>query len=234
MSSDAPPGAGSACSVRQAAALSDTWIEPSAAGRIQCSTTRSNWHSAPRSTYTHSSPAPALIHALVKSYGPPMLNLRSLSKNEMSPTCHVRSLSAWKSSRYIRLCDGAPKATEKRDGPNPSAGLGGFGARPRSLHVCPSSEPETMHVQLFPGPKLACTRASIWTRSTSGAASPPSSSNRTQAPGPFTTTCVTGLLSNIHWRSFFFSAPCWLVETASQRGSFVSTMPSVTNCAVRL
>jgi len=109
-----------------------------------------------------------------------------------------------------------------------------FGARPNSLHVCPSSEPETMHVQLFPGPKFDSCRASISTRSTSGAASPPSSSNRTQAPVPFTTTCVTGLLSNIHWRSFFFSAPCWLVETASQRGSFVSVMPSVTSCAVRL
>ena len=86
-----------------------------------------------------------------------------------------------------------------------------------------------MHVQLFPAPKLVCCRASISTRSTSGAPAPPSNSIRTHARGPVTTTCVPGLLSNIHWRSFFFRAPCWLVETASHRGSFVSVMPSVTS-----
>src|ERR1700722_10600952 len=55
---------GKGVNIFQFDASSDTCTEPDCAGRIQSSFTSLNEQMAPRSTYTHCSPEPALFHAL--------------------------------------------------------------------------------------------------------------------------------------------------------------------------
>src|ERR1051325_3963025 len=79
------PSDGSSPIVRQVLASSETWMDPASARRIHARIMRLKVHPAPRSTYTHSSPVPALFQALVKSKGPLTCTRWALSKKDTSP-----------------------------------------------------------------------------------------------------------------------------------------------------
>jgi hypothetical protein len=85
ISSNVSSEAGRSARLVQFSASSETWRVAVFALLIQCNLMRSKEAGAPRSTYTHSSPVPALIHALVKWWEGAILSLVSWLKKSKSP-----------------------------------------------------------------------------------------------------------------------------------------------------